>query len=528
MARRLAISPPSKGGRQATRVPVPACIGGWNTRDPEDQMLPTDALKLTNFFCQSANVEIRPGYVIYAPTLNASMENLWGYNGGNPGLFALANSSGTYRLWDVTNPLVPVVISFGAFTPITNSDFSHINYAAVGGNYLVAVNGVDVGKYYDGANWHDYDSPAGPPITITGLVTSHASYVANFKRFIFFVERNSMNFWYLPAGQVGGAATQFPLGIVANKGGHLVAIGSYTMDSGNGPDDYAIFYTSEGEVIVYSGNDPGSTTTWSWVGTFQTGRPLGKNCITQYGGDLLLLTEFGVIPVSSLYRLGNVDETQAFTDKINPTFNAAAISAFATRGWQAVVSPLHKLLLINVPMVDGVSFNPYVMNTQTKAWSDITNWSCRHFINWQGNLYFASPTGVMLAWSSYNDGTAPIVAEAWPAFNYFGKKGLTKKCTGVRPLFRSTGIFQFELGFATDFSTLFNYVMLNLPSLPGAIFDLSLFDSSVFGGSFDPSQIWQTPAALEFDCAAIRLRLTTNGNKVSWSPTDYLLELGGL
>jgi hypothetical protein len=43
-------------------------------------------------------------------------------------------------------------------------------------------------------------------------------------------------------------------------------------------DDYAAFITSEGQVAVYSGADPASSTTWSLVGVFDIGAPIGRRC----------------------------------------------------------------------------------------------------------------------------------------------------------------------------------------------------------------------------------------------------------
>jgi hypothetical protein len=43
-----------------------------------------------------------------------------------------------------------------------------------------------------------------------------------------------MDLWYLPIDSIAGAAHKFPVGALFKKGGHLVAIGAWTLDSGNG------------------------------------------------------------------------------------------------------------------------------------------------------------------------------------------------------------------------------------------------------------------------------------------------------
>ena len=52
---------------------------------------------------------------------------------------------------------------------------------------------------------------------------------------------------------MSGAATEFPLGGIASKGGFIQAMGTWTRDSGAGADDVAVFVTSEGEAILAEG-----------------------------------------------------------------------------------------------------------------------------------------------------------------------------------------------------------------------------------------------------------------------------------
>jgi hypothetical protein len=61
--------------------------------------------------------------------------------------------------------------------------------------------------------------------------------------------------------------------------------GTWTVDGGDGPDDRAVFVTSEGEVIVYQGTNPSSATTWAKIGSYYIGKPLGRRCLEKFGGD---------------------------------------------------------------------------------------------------------------------------------------------------------------------------------------------------------------------------------------------------
>ena len=71
-----------------------------------------------------------------------------------------------------------------------------------------------------------------------------------------------MSLWYLPLNSISGAASEFPIGNFLQKGGKIVAIIPWTIDSGHGSDDLFCILSSEGEIAVYSGTDPASLTTW--------------------------------------------------------------------------------------------------------------------------------------------------------------------------------------------------------------------------------------------------------------------------
>jgi hypothetical protein len=79
---------------------------------------------------------------------------------------------------------------------------------------------------------------------ITGVDSSNLIHVNLHKERLYFVEENTLNFWYLGANAISGAATSFPLGAIARNGGYIMAMGTWTLDAGYGVDDYAVFITN--------------------------------------------------------------------------------------------------------------------------------------------------------------------------------------------------------------------------------------------------------------------------------------------
>ena len=113
-------------------------------------------------------------------------------------------------------------------------------------------------RHFNGTSW------ATP--SISGVTGSTIVNVTAHKTRLFFVLINSLKFGYLPVASVAGTVATFDLASIAQKGGSLQAIGTWTRDGGDGSDDLAVFLTSEGEAIVYAGTNPGSADAWNlWV-----------------------------------------------------------------------------------------------------------------------------------------------------------------------------------------------------------------------------------------------------------------------
>ena len=155
--------------------------------------------------------------------------------------------------------------------------------------------------------------------TVTGITGVNSNTLINInmcQNRLFFVQKNSMTFWYLPVESIGGAALDFPLGSIARSGGFLQAMGTWTLDAGYGVDDLSAFVTSMGEVIVYKGTNPSDSNAWSEVGVWQMGQTFSRRCFFKFGGDLLLLTQDGLVPMSAALQSSRLDPRINLTDKI--------------------------------------------------------------------------------------------------------------------------------------------------------------------------------------------------------------------
>ncbi len=166
---------------------------------------------------------------------------------------------------------------------------------------------------------------------------------------LFFVQKDSMTFWYLPVESIGGAALDFPLGAIARSGGFLQAMGTWTLDAGYGVDDLSAFVTSMGEVIVYKGTNPSSSDAWSEVGVWQLGQTFSRRCFFKFGGDLLLLTQDGLVPMAGALQSSRLDPRIYLTDKIFFAVSQAATVYYAEFGWQINYFASENMLILNIP-----------------------------------------------------------------------------------------------------------------------------------------------------------------------------------
>jgi hypothetical protein len=263
-----------------------------------------------------------------------------------------------------------------------------------------------------------------------------------FQSRLYFVQKDTLKCWYLPAGSISGAASALDFSGIFKLGGYLVAMGTISIDGGNGPDDYAAFITSEGEVGVYAGTDPASSTTWAIVGRYQIGRPIGRRCLVQVGGDLGVITEDGFVPLSIAIRL---ERAQQQSVSISLTIRNAVQEAVrlykSNFGWEAIGYPLGGYALFNIPQSENSVAVQFVMNIQTKAWCRFTGMNANCWALYQGRLYFGGNDGVVyLADEGFADNGSDREGNIKTAFTYCGMRGRIKQFKLARGLVSSDGV----------------------------------------------------------------------------------------
>jgi hypothetical protein len=531
-----------KTPRNRTTYPysTPAPAGGLNSRDPWPTMGIQYAVNLTNFIATAQGVGVREGYRAYATGIEGYVDTLMPYSAVPPlssKLFAAAGS----RIYDATNIGPAVELATG----LSSSQWSHINFTGAAGHYLVLCNGVDLPRHWNGTSWVVWSNVGAGSAAAPGQVepssANTGSMVANLSRLdnvishqkrLWFVERNSTRAVYMPINSMGGSASFFDFGAHFPRGGTLAALASWSMNGGTGMQNFLVAISSNGDAVIYDGTDPSDSTKWSLKGTWRLGAPVGNRCFMQYGGDMLLLSQDGLMPLSTYMQQTTTES--ALTDTIRPTIAALTSSQHGLSGFQLHDYLARNLLILNIPQINPDANVQFLYNTITGGWSLITGWPAQCWATLGEQIYFGNRGSVSLAFVGYRDnvevdgtGGNTYTATAQQAFSYFDKPGVKKRFTRAKVnLMSASGKPNVRIGCSVDFAT----------SQPKNIGSASTTSSSIWGnGRFGSAQWsgaglvssndWQTLGPIGY-AGSLTIELTALSETI-WLSTEWELEPGG-
>jgi len=483
---------------------VPSPIGGWDSLSPLAVMEPKYAASMTNWVPRTGWIEIRGGYntwVAHASTVNpgTAVETLMAYRPkANNGVQSLFAASGTTISDVTTNGIASDVV-----TSKSGARYQYVNFTpSLGSSYLLAVNGLDTGVVsYNGTTWSN--------TSITGTSTGIFANINIFKRRVWLIEPSSTIAWFLGTDAISGSASSQDIGPFLSKGGYLMAMGTWTIDGGNGPDDLAVFMSSEGQAVVYKGTDPSNVNAWALVGVFDLPKPIGRRCFYRLGSDLMLITEQGVLPISQALPLDSSSvRNVALTNRIQNSMQEAATAYINNFGWQFIAFPQQSLLFLNIPQVENSTQIQFVQNALTGAWTAFNGWNANCFEIFNGSLYFGDNLGgVNLAYAGGLDKVSPIVADVKCAFNYLDEPGRIKNANLVRPFLVADGTLTPTIQIDVDFESSTVSAPVTILTPTGAVWDASAWDSSLWSTGVSTVLNWLSCNALG---TALAIRMIVN------------------
>lgn len=473
-------------------------------------MKPQDAVVLDNWFPRESDVVSRRGYTQFCATGES----------GSVTTTAEYFSGATRKLLCAVSGKI-LNITSGTASSLATGFTSSIWSTCMYNGRLFWANGADAPRDFDGTTLNTTGWTGPSDNTLLTAVTS-------FKNRLYFVEGGTRKAWYGGVGSITGALTSFDLGVVANFGGALVAIGVITHDGGDGVDDLLCFFFSSGEVAIYQGSYPGDTN-FAIVGIFRLGPLVDKRAICKVGSDLVAATSDGYVPISQFLQFGQATKKRgAVSDKISMEASASVKAYGANSGWQVIVYPKGRWLLVNVPTAAAVIVQ-HVMNLDTGAWCRFTGMTALSWTTYSDDLYFGSTSGkVYKADTGFADNTAAITTDGQSAWNYFGDRAHLKRFTAARPIFVSDGDPGVQIGLGTDFDSSIMTASVAVPSTTLAgVWDVAVWDVDVWGGDYKTARGWQTVGGVGY-CASLRVRTSNTAKDVRWQGTNIIFEPGAL
>lgn len=362
----------------------------------------------------------------------------------------------------------------------------------------------------------------------TGADPSKFIQVNLFKNRLYFVEKDTLNAWYLPLDSIGGEFKPLYFGGIATQGGVLRAMGTWTLDAGQGADDYAVWATSMGEVIVYNGTDPNDPAAWALKGVWQFGYVFNNRCFYKYGGDLLMLTQDGLVPLTGSLQSSRLDPRVFLTDKIFYEISQQVQYNSERFGWQILYYAKPNMLIVNIPDANGTK--QFVMHNISKAWAsfegiDANCWELKY-----DQCYFGGDGYVGQFWESGSDDGKVISATCQQAYSYFDMPGQQKRFTLVRPtFFIDAGKPAYYAAINVDFNTnsYIGNVVFNPDTSAVGIWDVARWDQSVWGGNFTPYSAWNGVQGIGYAGGA-NISLIAKDEEIRWTSTDYVMEKGSV
>jgi hypothetical protein len=398
----------------------------------------------------------------------------------------------THRPGNVSPQLV---LSFSITAGRAGHGVSHVQVTSAG-HFLL---------YWDEANGlHVYTQSTGlwAAVTLGGGAAQisgvdPANLVAGtvFKGRVIHVEASSGNLWYTAAGAVFGAAVKFAVGPKLKAGGPIRGVWNWTYDGGSGLDDSLVGISDGGDVFIYQGTDPASSDTFGMRGVWQLGDvPAGREIATDLGGDMLIATRMGLLPLSKLVVGQGVTSSQYATAKISSLFNALMLSKATTNGWSMRLHPEENALIVTVPEAEGTATTQLAMSLSTQSWSRLRDLPVYSSGVFGGKLYFGTVDGTVCINDGYVDGRALADPATYTPVQYAGLSSFqnlgssrSKQIHNIRPYFvgESTApSFSVEARYDFDFSELSSVT----PGVGASnLWDTGIWDTSVWGGDYAPS-----------------------------------------
>lgn len=511
-------------GKSHVILSRPAPTQGINTIDPLAQMGEGFAVEMDNMIAQESGVSMREGFYEYAYNIDGGnpVRTVVSYDAtppnsmGNPlvesELFAVTDH-GIFLVEGGANcaGLAPMIALSGTANA---GRMSCVQFTTNGGNYLIACSEVDGAFLYDGVTWIKMHSTGGPaPGVISGVDPALFVQVVAWKKRLGFVQRESSKAWFLPVDVVGGAASVFDFGPLLEHGGVLLAMLNWTQDAGSGVDDRLVILGSLGDLAVYTGSDPTNPSAFACAGVWYVGQmPIGRRNFTNTGGNIYIVSQAGVVPVSQIVGGGLDNIMTADTDMLKQLRMLQELLRrdfsvmINTDGWEIRGIQAKASLVLLRPRIAVTDYVAYLFQIHNLAWCRLTDIPIRTIYQRLSEVYGGTDDGrVLRVLDGHSDGKLfdgsgayHVRAKVTPAFSYYGDPNVMKQALMLRPVFLAAGSVDYDCKINADFY-ISQEVLTPVETTPvGSLWDSARWDEDYWAPDFKTTFEWRCVSGLGY------------------------------
>ena len=427
---------------------------------PLDNQAPNTAVVMENFWPTTNTIKPRGGTRLICQLDNSnngandnvSANAMFEYNSNTEKKIFIANQNTIFEFNKNNQPNNPTVSLSGQ----TSDEYSTLQEQSLGGyKRLTIVNGADQPRYYDGQRWRTVSLHS---VSGHTLYPERLSHIWSYRNRTFFIEKGTMVAWHLNVNAVSGGAHRLPLTSLFGKGGELLFGGRWSSDSGDGLDDRCVFVTSNGECAIYQGGNPADANDWSLIGVYDIGEPLNKNAHINVGGDLVIATKAGLLPLSAAITKDTTQLKPYVANRaIDPDWRFQNILTKNKNGWKITKWDSRNMAIVAPPVAEGITSGYcWAVNLETGAWTKFTNWNVNAMLVVDDELMFTDNQGkVFEADTGGTDNGEPFECRMCLGFNDMQTPGVIKNAQAIRGTWRFKREFNPKHSVAADYKETF-------------------------------------------------------------------------
>lgn len=515
------------------KVPLPS--RGVNLLASKGSLLPEEALSLDNIYFRDNALYLRRGSQQLVSGLGAPVKTLFNHITA-AGVERPIVGYGT-TLGFMTSTTAPGVLS-GTTQAINDPVLSCHNF---GGRAYIANSHISDPPYV-----FDASVPSFTALTVGSWSTTaptngvnDLTHPASYLGALYWIERETASIWYMQAEfTTGGLFSHYDLSFNLNRGGKIVGHIAWSPLQGQNNDYMYIAISSTGEIVAFSGINPGHST-WRIVRRINIPKPVsdGHRVLVRFGSDVYIITEVGPVSLQAALQ-GEYSKGLSLggVEKVTPPYRTYSKTNGVSPYWTGVLFSKENMLIFTINNSGDMSDYQIIYNIDSNTWATFTGWNILSICENGDSFIFGDKNGrIMRGWSGDVDShwisgaeVAVEITGNWvSAYQTYGAEALKKldlaqvyiRSSAQSAILRLQGNYDFIEG---DVAT----NEIQLPSQSFAFWDTFFWDTTPWSSEVITEAHWYHLDGVGKE-VGISLELGSNSGQVAIDGVKLAYQEGG-